>query len=390
MSKNPKVGIWFIATALTFFARALLFATWQSRSPEVKEYLELTTAQMGLVVMLFPLGGLIGIFFANGMHRRFGAGALTIASFTIGSLSMVGLAFSIPAGDLWISCLLILAMGLPMALMDFISNYEGTEVDKQAKRSLLPIIHSTFGVGMMVAAGLSGWMLGNNLSLTFNYILIAAIVLGSAVWAGFNLPKRQLFQLDTEKVRENKAVARSVWREPRTLVVALIGLSFIIAELSAGTWLPIALENAGFTPADAANAFGLFWVVITATRVLGGFVVDFLGRFRTILLSTLVTSSGIAVFIFDSVLAQPYLGIVLWGAGLALGFPMAGNALSDDPARSPARINLMITLVYFSSVSVGPALGALGQEFGLYVAFTVPLVLMLGSAILSPATKRAN
>ena len=243
---------------------------------------------------------------------------------------------------------------------------------------------------MMVAAGLSGWMLGNNMSLTFNYILIAAIVLGSAVWAAFNLPKRQLSQLDTEKVRENKAVARSVWREPRTLVVALIGLSFIIAELSAGTWLPIALENAGFTPADAANAFGLFWVVITATRVLGGFVVDFLGRFRTILLSTLVTSSGIAVFIFDSVLAQPYLGIVLWGAGLALGFPMAGNALSDDPARSPARINLMITLVYFSSVSVGPALGALGQEFGLYVAFTVPLVLMLGSAILSPATKRAN
>jgi hypothetical protein len=51
-------------------------------------------------------------------------------------------------------------------------------------------------------------------------------------------------------------------------------------------------------------------------------------------------------------------------------------------------LNLMITLVYFSSVSVGPALGTLGQEFGLYIAFSVPLLLMLASALLSPATKR--
>jgi fucose permease len=390
MSKNPKVAIWFVATALTFFARALLFATWQSRSPEVKEYLDLTTAQMGLVVMLFPLGGLIGIFFASGMHRRFGAGPVTISSFAVGALSMVGLAFSIPAGELWITCFLLLTMGLPMALIDFTSNYEGTEVDKQAKRSLLPIIHSTFGVGMMVAAGLSGWMLGNEIGLQVNYSLVAAVVLASSIWAGLNLPKRPWSRQDTARELENKAIARTVWKEPRTLVVALIGLSFIIAELSAGTWLPIALETAGFTPADAANAFGLFWVVITATRVLGGFVVDRLGRFWTILLSTLVTSAGILIFIFDSVISQPYLGIILWGAGLALGFPMAANALSDDPVRSPARINLMITLVYFSSVSVGPTLGSLGQEFGLYIAFIVPLVLMLGSAILSPATKRVN
>jgi fucose permease len=216
------------------------------------------------------------------------------------------------------------------------------------------------------------------------------VVLATAIWAGLNLPKRPSSRQDTAREQQNKSIARTVWREPRTLVVALIGLSFIIAELSAGTWLPIALETAGFTPADAANAFGLFWVVITATRVLGGFVVDRLGRFWTILLSTLVTSTGILIFIFDSVISQPYLGIILWGAGLALGFPMAANALSDDPVRSPARINLMITLVYFSSVSVGPALGALGQKYGLYVAFTVPLVLMLVSAILSPATKRIN
>jgi len=36
---------------------------------------------------------------------------------------------------------------------------------------------------------------------------------------------------------------------------------------------------------------------------------------------------------------------------------------------------------------VGPALGSLGEVTGIYVAFSIPLALMILSAILSPATK---
>jgi len=36
---------------------------------------------------------------------------------------------------------------------------------------------------------------------------------------------------------------------------------------------------------------------------------------------------------------------------------------------------------------VGPALGSLGEVTGIYVAFSIPLALMILSAILSSATK---
>ena len=160
-----------------------------------------------------------------------------------------------------------------------------------------------------------------------------------------------------------------------------------MVEISAGTWVPIALNTSGFSGAEAANAFGLFWVVITLTRGVGGFVVDAIGRFGAILLSTLVTSAGIAIFILDSVMHQPYLGLILWGAGLALGFPMSVNSMSDNPAMSAARINMIITVVYISSISVGPVLGTIGQQFGIYFAFGVPLALMVISALLSRATR---
>jgi MFS family permease len=179
----------------------------------------------------------------------------------------------------------------------------------------------------------------------------------------------------------------AVWKEKRTILVSLIGFSFIMAEISAGTWVPIALTVSGFSGSAAAFAFGVFWIVITIGRVFGGFVVEAIGRFPTVLISTLVTSAGILVFMLGEVIALPFLGLVLWGLGMSMGFPMAVAAMSDDPRKAPFRINMIITVVYISSISVGPALGSLGEVAGIYAAFSIPLALMILSAILSPVTK---
>lgn len=387
MTEKRGLGIWFAATAATFLVRAMLFSTWQSRSPEVMHALHLNTGQMGLLVMLFPVGGALGIFFAGSIMKRFGVGRMTIAGFTLGSVSLAGLAVTVPAGNVALSALFVLTLGLPMAFADFASNFEATEVDKASKRSLLPLLHSTFGVGMMVAATFSGWLLSVKVGLGINYLIVAGVALVAAVWAGLSFPKNHFSKDSAAEKYQRKSLSRVVWSEQRTLFIAFIGVSFIIAELSAGTWMPIALERSGYSAADAANALGLFWITITITRAVGGFIVDRIGRFGTILLSTLVTSVGISIFIFDALIHQPYLGLILWACGIALGFPMAANALSDNAERSPFRINLMITLVYISSISVGPLLGSIGQTFGLYVAFGVPLVMMLTSAALSGRTK---
>lgn len=385
MTQNLRIGRWFLATATTFLTRALLFSTWQSRSPEVMESLKLSTTQMGLLVMLYPVGGLLGIAFASHLNQKFGARKVTFASFTVGSVAMVLLGSAITQGNVWLSSISLLLMGLPMALADFTSNYEGTEVDKRASKSLLPAIHASFGVGMILAAALSSAMIQYRVDLLTNYISVAILVWALSIWASTAFPKNSGTASVSNK--SQKAITRQVWAESRTFVIAFIGLSFILAELSAGTWVPIALKTSGLSSSEAAAAFGMFWLIITSCRAIGGFVVDRIGRFATVLGSALITAAGISVFIFDTVIHQPYLGLVLWGGGLALGFPMAANALSDDPVRSPARINLMITLVYVSSVSVGPLLGSIGNQFGLFVAFTVPLLLMVSSAALSRFTK---
>lgn len=387
MSKNPRLGVWFAAAAMIFFTRALLFSTWQSRGPEVLKALNLDTTQMGLLVMLFPAGGLLGILFANSLNNRFGSGKLTIVGFSLGALSLYLLGFTVSAGNVWLSGLCLIGMGLPMAIADFAGNLQGTEVNNRSSKSLFPAIHAAFGVGMMLAAAFSSYLIDQKIGLELNYLVVAIVVAGGSIWAGLVFPDHVKTEVSKAEKLETSRLARKVWTEKRTLTIALIGFSFIMAEISAGTWLPIALENSGFTGAAAASAFGWFWVAITVTRAVGGFVVDRIGRSGSIMLSAIVTGLGISVFVFDSLIHMPYLGIALWGMGLALGFPMSVNSMSDDPKAAAARINMIITVVYISSILVGPVIGTIGQVFSIYAAFGVPLALMVISAILSPATK---
>ena len=381
---QPRIVLWFVATASILFTRALLFSTWLSRGPEVQQALSLNTAQMGLFVMLFPLGGLAGVFFANAITVRLGAKVTGSVVFILGAAAMVVLGLSLMEGNLFLSALALFVMGLPMAVADFLGNYEGTEVDRYSERSLFPAIHAAFGIGMLLGAAGASLAIDAGWSLIENYLLVAVIVAVGSVWASLQFPERKTPILRPRTAERQETVA--VWKEKRTLLIGIVGFSFVMAEISAGTWVPIALTASGFSGAAAAFAYGVFWIVITIGRLMGGFVVEKIGRYRTVLLSTLITSSGILVFMLVDVVAIPFVGLVLWGLGMSMGLPIAVAAMSDDPTMAPQRINMIITVGYISSIAVGPGLGAVGEIAGIYVAFSIPLALMILSAFLSRVT----
>jgi fucose permease len=383
--KQTSILIWSAASAALFFTRAFLFSTWVSRGPEVQQLLNLNNSEMGLFTMLYALGGLTGIFFASFLVKRFGSKLVAIVGHLIGVSALVGIGFSVELGFILVSSLLLVAIGTPMAIQDFVGNYEGNAADRRSKHSIFPAIHGAYGVGMLGGAAFASFAIDKGIDLPTHYFLTALVVALVSIWAGAVLPKDHG---DSESVKaQAKVPALGVWTERRSLLVAIVGFSFIMAEMSAGTWVPIALTQAGFSGSDAALLFGVFWIAITAGRLLGGFVVDSLGRWKTILASALFAIAGISIFMAQDLINMPLLGLILWGLGIAMGFPMSVAAMGDDEAMAPARINMIITVVYISTISVGPLLGTVGDFAGLFVAFAIPLVFMAIAAVLSPITK---
>jgi predicted MFS family arabinose efflux permease len=383
MSKSPRVGVWFAASATVFFTRAFMFSTWLSRGPEVQSALHLNTAQMGLLVMVYPIGGVIGLLFAKRLAIRFGSRSVTVAAFSVASAAMVALGFVIPTGNVFLAVLFLTLMGAPLSMGDYVGNFEATQVDKTSKRSLIPMIHGAFGVGMMLAAGLSSIFITLQTNLQLHYVLAAAVGLVPSVWAAMVFPDAKPA---SDSATTQKAIR--VYTEKRTLIICFIGFTFILAESSAGTWMPIALTQAGYSSATAASALGIFWLVVTGGRVIGGWVTDRLGRSLTVAAGAWLTVGGLALFMLNPILHVPYLALFIWGIGMANGFPLSVSSLSDNPVGAQSRVNLIVTMVYLSSITAGPALGSAGETWGLSAAFGIPLALMALAALLSGATRR--
>ena len=70
------------------------------------------------------------------------------------------------------------------------------------------------------------------------------------------------------------------------------------------------------------------------------------------------------------------LGIVVWGLGASLGFPVGMSAAADDPARAAARVSVVSTIGYGAFLAGPPLLGALGDEVGTLDSLLVVAALM--------------
>jgi len=379
MSSAVNTKIWFISISTTFLTRGFIFATWISRGPEVKELLGLNNAQMGLFTMLSALGGLLIILYSGRITSRFGSRNVSVISFSIMTISFLLLGLSIQGDLLGPSALLLLIFGAPIAMIDFTGNLEANALNQSAAKSRMQSIHSAYSVGMLVGSGLSSLLIGFGTSLATHFTIIALVMGISAIIASAQIPDHgHHTKIETkEEIAQAKHMRRAVWTERRSLLITLVGFAFILSEMAAGTWAPIALTDAGFSNSAGAIAITVLWVAILIGRLLGDAMINRFGRVRSVQISLFVTIVGVTIFSASDFLHIPFVGLFLWGLGMSNGFPMMISAMGDDLKWATPRVNMIISMVYVSALTAGPALGAVGQFVGLYAAFGVPLVFLV-------------
>ena len=82
------------------------------------------------------------------------------------------------------------------------------------------------------------------------------------------------------------------------------------------------------------------------------------------------------------------LGIVVWGLGASLGFPVGMSAAADDSARAAARVSVVSTIGYGAFLAGPPLLGVLGDRVGTLESLLAVAVLMGPAMLAVRATRR--
>ena len=97
---------------------------------------------------------------------------------------------------------------------------------------------------------------------------------------------------------------------------------------------------------------------------------------------------GIAPGVLGGSLVLVGLGILVWGLGASLGFPVGMSAAADDPARAAARVSVVSTIGYGAFLAGPPLLGALADRVGTLDSLSVVPLLMIPAALTVFAARR--
>ena len=311
---------WRTAIFTIFFVTGLGFASWASRLPAVKNDLGINDLQIGILLFVSGAASIVGLSLANVIVVRWGArrGMIaTIITFSLG-VFVVGLGVQV-LESYAVTAVGLGLMGIGMAATDVMMNVEAAAVEQAFERTLMPLFHAFFSIGTVVGAGIGVAMAAWGVGVAWHLGAIGVLVLVTGLLSLRLVPMRETMHDDPATKtsrRERVTEALAVWRDPRTYAIGAIMLGMAFAEGSANDWLTIAMvDGHDQTEAVGAVALTVFSVAMTVFRILGGPLVDRIGRVWTLRILAAAAAVGLVMFFLAPSLPIAVVGVARGGAG---------------------------------------------------------------------------
>ncbi|KGM14582.1 MFS transporter [Cellulomonas bogoriensis] len=354
-----------VAVALTFALNGFTFASWASRMPAVRDGLVLSPREVGQLLLVGAVGSLVALPLSGVVVQRLGA-RRTVTFFAL--LTVTGLLVAgagVTATTVWVVAGGLLLFGVGTGMWDAAMNLEGAAVEQQLRTSVMPRFHAGFSIGTLIGAGCGALAAWAGLPLPAHLgVALSITVVGVLLCVRRYLPEGAHNPAASAPGQPRRG-ALSAWGEPRTLLIGCVVLAAALTEGAANDWVALAVVD-GFGTGDAAGALGfaVFVAAMTAMRFGGTVLLDRFGRVPVLRLSSSLALIGLLVFGMSPWLWLAVVGIVAWGAGAALGFPVGMSAASDDPARAAPRVAVVATVGYSAFLAGPPLLGLVAEHVG--------------------------
>lgn len=382
---NPAVLPWRNGVIAAYFASGLVISTLVARLPSLRDALELSHGQVGLLLLCMTAGSFLSVSVSGFVVMKLGSKRTVVIGATLSALAMAAAGLgSAVFGSVALTGTALALQGAGFAGWNVGANVQGAAMERALGKGIMPALHGFFSVGTVVgaAAGALGAALQLSIAWHFGAMALAVLLL---IHGGARTFRPE--STSTGSGPSSKALLAQAWREPRALLIGLLVLGMALAEGAAGDWVALALSD-GYGSANTVGAigYGVFVSAMTVARMLGGRILERFGRVLVMRASAASALAGLLLFVYGPSVPTAMAALVLWGLGVALSFPVAMTAASDDPMRAAARVSVVSTIGYGAFLGGPPLLGLLADRIGLLNALAAVGGLILMSFLLAGAT----
>ena len=377
----------------------LTVSSWLARLPSIRASLDLSTGQLGTILLVGAVGSLLTVLGAGAFVTRWGSRRTLVTAAVIFSGANLLLGLGPTIGSVPVLLAGILLMSSSFALGNVPMNVEAVVIERRIGRTIVPQFHAAFSVGSVLGSlvGAAASWLHAPLLVQFAFISVLTLVWRLRAIPGAVLdpaPVRSAVagEPDAPPARRGAGMreALSAWRERRTLLIGVVIMAAALSEGSANNWLAIAVVD-GFeqTEAIAAIVFGIFVAAMTTARLAGARLIERFGRTAVLTASGAVSLVGLLIFGTAPGLPLAVVGVVCWGLGAGLVVPIGMAAVSADPLKAAGRVAVVSAFASVSSIATPPLIGLAAEAMGARHALLLICVALVVGTLLSRSVEEA-
>ena len=360
---------------------ALLGAAW----PVMHGDLGVSVSYAGAISLTIAAGTVVSSLLSDRLTKLLGPGRVTAISVGMTAVALLGFSLS---NSFWMLCLWAIPYGLGAGSVDAaLNNYVALHY---ASRHM-SWLHCMWGLGASVGPYIMGWALTGGMRWTMGYRIISLIQILLTAVIVISIPKWKKAPGTTEEGTPAKPLGLGqVLRITGAKEVMIAFFCYCALEQTAALWASSYLVmRDGLDPDTAASLASLFYIGITAGRLISGFVTFRVNDENMIRLGQGIAALGIVVMILPFGYIATMAGLLLIGLGCAPIYPCIIHSTPDHfgAENSQALIGVQMASAYVGICAMPPLFGLVADFVSVSI---LPLYLAGITVLMTLMCERLN
>ncbi|MGE8431647.1 MFS transporter [Chryseobacterium joostei] len=364
------------ACFLLFFAHGLVFSSWASRIPIIKNALSINEAELGTLLLLMPIGQLSTMVLAGKLISKYGSSQMIKNCFLLypAFLLLIGLAPSY-----WVLAAVLFFFGVTGNMCNIAINTQAIEIESITKRTLLSSYHGAWCFAGLIGAVVGLLMINLNVSTFYHFVFTFGLVL--SIWF---YSKGHLTNIIHKVEPQRQSILKFV--NPTLVGLGVIGFLSMAIEGAMFDWSGVYFQTIVKAPEKLVIlGYTSFILMMTLGRFIGNRVIERYGKKIVLQCCGILMSSGLFLSVFFPELWICIIAFMIIGLGSSLSVPSVYSTVGKVSKVAPSIALSFVSSISFLGFLMGPPLiGYIAEWFdlrysyGLFACFGILLAIMAG------------
>ncbi|MBS7333247.1 MAG: MFS transporter [Weeksellaceae bacterium] len=351
-----------LAVTIFYFCTGLIFSSWASRIPTIKNKLGISEGELGSLLLVMPIGEIITLALVGKMVALYGSKNV----FRLGILGYALLLLAIPfATTFWSLAAILTCFGIFSNSCNIAINTQGVDVEKVYNRSIMSSFHGAWSLAGFVGALIGLLLMNFEIDILTHFIIIFIIILGLLF-----SQQKYLFDHETFTGEQKKGFVKP----DKTLIqLGIIGFLGMATEGTMFDWSGVYFHEIVKAPEKWTTlGYAAFMITMASGRFIGDKFIERFGKRRVLQVSGILMGSGLLISVFFPTLVICTMAFMLVGLGVACTVPAVYSVAGQHKTINPGVALAMVSSISFLGFLLGPPLiGYIAEMFDLRYSYAL-------------------